>query len=246
MMTTSDRGVSMRSRVLFLDDSGKPDPGHPSRAVVIGGFSVPSDLVPTLTRRISGAKARFFPNRPSPNSWEIKASEIIKPNPWKRRKNRDFADEIVRILRSVDGTVYSAAITKSRMIHQLTLAQTMPLQIQALAEHFAVECGHHGEMGLIVADWSSHHADEHASHCVASFVASRKLDLHPSVYYASSMGTPAIQVADLIAALFRRAEEGDLGLTQLANDAAGVCSLPLGVRPLTIHQRRYQNRTRLF
>ena len=47
--------------MLFLDDSGKPDLSHPSLGLVIGGFSVPSTQVPTLRRRVAGAKARFYP-----------------------------------------------------------------------------------------------------------------------------------------------------------------------------------------
>ena len=42
--------------MLFLDDSGKPDLSHPSLGLVIGGFSVPSTQVPTLSRRVAGAK----------------------------------------------------------------------------------------------------------------------------------------------------------------------------------------------
>lgn len=97
------------------------------------------------------------------------------------------------------------------MNHQMGLSQTMPLQLQVLVEHFEVECRFHDETGMIVADWSSHHADQHASNCVASFVASRKLNIHPSVYYASSLATPAIQVADLLAGVRRRLAEGDPG-----------------------------------
>ncbi len=165
----------MNTRVLFLDDSGKPDANHASNAVVVAGFSVPSEHVPTLSRRVLGAKGKFFPKRGQPTTWEIKAADVIKPNPWNRRANRDFTFELVRIVASLDGTVYSAAIDKSRMKHVMALAQAMPLQLQALIEHFEVECRHRRETGMVVADWSSHQADQHASSCVASFVASRGL-----------------------------------------------------------------------
>ena len=88
----------LSTRVLFLDDSGKPDLSHPSLGLVIGEFSVPSTQVPTLSRRVAGAKARFYPARGDPASWELKSSYIVKPNPWKRRKNRDFVDETIRIV----------------------------------------------------------------------------------------------------------------------------------------------------
>lgn len=236
----------MTTRVLFLDDSGKPDAKHPSGAVVIGGLAVPSGSVPTLSRRILGAKSKYLPSRGHPASWEIKSASFIKPNPWKRRKNRDFIDELVRIVASVGGTFYSASIQKARMNHPMSLAQTMPLQLQALVEHFEVECRHNNETGLIVADWSSHQADNHASACVASYVASRKLQIHPSVYYASSLTTEAIQVADLVAGIRRRVLEGDANLAQVDTAMAKTRTISNPTALRTYKGRLYENQIRLF
>jgi hypothetical protein len=236
----------MKTRVLFLDDSGKPDVNHMSGAVVLAGFSIPSERVPTLSRRVLGAKAKHFPGRGRPASWEIKAAEYIKPNPWKRRKNREFASELVRIVAALGGTVYSVAINKSKMLHPMTLSQTTPLQLQILIEHFELECRYQGETGLIVADWSSHHADQHASSCVASFVASRKLNLHPSVYYASSFATEAVQLADLFAGVRRRVTEGDIDLVGLSDLMDDACSLSAGQGLQTIKGHSFRNRIQLF
>ena len=115
----------MQTRVLFLDDSGKPDANHPSAAVVIAGFSIPADAVPTLARRVLGTKASYFPQRGQPTTWEVKAGDLIKPNPWKRSKNRHFAFELVCIVSALGGTIYSAAIDKSKMKNPMTLTQTM-------------------------------------------------------------------------------------------------------------------------
>ena len=239
-------GAVIASRILFLDDSGKPDVKHASNAVVIGGFALPSAHVATLSRRVLGAKAKFHPTRGHPASWEIKAADFIKPNPWNRRKNRDFATELVRIVSRLGGTAYSVTIDKSKMIHQMTLAQTTPLMLQALIEHFEAECRHHGETGMIVADWSSHHADQHASRCVASYVASRQLDLHPSVYYASSMATEAIQVADLFAGARRRIAEGDTNLAQFGRLLDRTSSLPSALGVVSFKGHPHRNRIQLF
>ena len=130
---------AMQTRILYLDDSGKPDPDHTSRA------------------------------------GEIKSAQVIKPNPWNRSKNRCFCREIERLVKKMGGTAYAATILKSNMNHPMTLATTMPLQLQILAEHFDAECQALGRMGMIVADWSGHQYDRHASRCVASFVASGSL-----------------------------------------------------------------------
>jgi hypothetical protein len=93
-------------------------------------------------------------------------------------------------------------------------------------------------MGMIVADWSGHQYDQHASRCVASFVASGSLALHPAVYYGSSHSIEGIQVADLIAGVRRRSAEGDANLVGLdlnlssARPAAGVGQTSKG-RPYT-------------
>lgn len=132
--------------------------------------------------------------------------------------------ELVRIVSDLGGTAYSVSIQKSKMKHPMALAQTT--QLHVLIEHFEVECRHFSETGLLVADWSSHHADQHASRCVASYVASRRLNLHPSVYYASSHATEAMQVADLFAGVRRRVVEGDSALVDVAHQLDLACSLP--------------------
>ena len=236
----------MSGRVLFVDDSGKPAARDSTRAVVIGGFSVGVDDVPVLSRRIVGAKGRFFPGRGHPTEWEIKAKRTIPPNPWKRRKNRDFVAELVRILGQLDCTVYTASIDKARMHHQMGLRTTMPLLLQGLVEHFAVECAYHNETGLVVSDWSSHNLDAHASGCVASFVASRRLPLHPSVYYANSLTTQAIQVADLVAGITRRVVEGDTRFHTVGQDLANVRTLADGTAATTHTGRSYTNWVSLF
>lgn len=212
----------MTTRVLFLDDSGKPDAGHASGAVVIAGFAVDARDYPTLSRRVLGAKGAYYRRRGVPQTWELKSSDFVKPNPWKRAQNRNFVYELARLLRSVNGTTYAAAIVKSRMKHAMALSTTMPLQLQCLVEHFEAECRTLGVSGMIVADWSSHQRDQHASQCVASFVASRRLAIHPSVYYASSHTNEGIQVADLIAAVRRRTLEGDVQLGVLDEHLAGI------------------------
>lgn len=102
------------TRFLFLDDSGKPDAAHPSRAVVIGGFAIDADAYPVLSKRVLGAKGRFFPKRGRPQNWEMKSADYVKPNPWKRAVNRSFCFEIARILGSVQATVFTVTLEKSR------------------------------------------------------------------------------------------------------------------------------------
>src|SRR6266516_3966989 len=101
-------------RFLYLDDSGKTDPNHASRFVVYAGLSVDESEWNVLHRRITGAKARYFPVRARgrPNAWELKSKDFLTPNAWKRKRNREFCYELVRILRRSDCAVYAVAAEK--------------------------------------------------------------------------------------------------------------------------------------
>lgn len=234
------------TRLLYLDDSGKPSPLDATKAVVIGGFSIPSESVRALDRMVAGAKSRFYPGRGNPDEWELKAKRTITPDPWKRSKNRHFVTEVMRILSQLDCTVYTVSINKRRLHHHMTLDRTMPLQLQVLVEHFSVECRVHRETGLIVSDWSNHALDAHASKCVATFAISRGLPIHPSVYYANSKISHAIQTADLIAGIRRRALEGDANLQPIDNSLTAIRTLPQSSHARTHAGRPYRNRIPLI
>lgn len=236
--------VSMETRVLYLDDSGKPEASHASRAVVIGGLAIDADQYTTFSRRVLGAKGAHYPGRGGPQNWEIKSSNFVRPNEWKRSKNRAFVQEILRITQGVGATTYSVSIEKSKMLHPMTLTTSMPLQLQALVEHFDAECRQQSRLGLVVVDTSNHQLDQHASKCVSSFVVSRKLGLHPVVYYAGSKSCEAIQVADLFAAIRRRAIEGDTSMAAVASRIAGI--RPSASIATTFSGRTFANEIDLF
>ena len=234
-----------RTRFLFLDDSGHPAPNYGSGAVVIGGVSVASGDVAALSRRLLGAKARFFPGRGQPAGWEIKAAETIRPNRWNRSKNRALVTEVVAILQGLSCTTYTASITKSRMKHAMLLRATLPLQIQCLMEHFAVECDYRGEVGVVVMDHSERSLETHTSRCAASQIASVGLPLHAAVYYADSVVSQAIQAADLVAGTRRRVVEGDTNLGPLAASLAALRPAALTARR-THAARPWTNEITLF
>ena len=233
------------TRFLFLDDSGHPAPNYTTRAVVIGGFSIASDDVAAINRRVAGAKGGIFPERGRPSQWEVKASHMIRPHLWKRPRNQRLAGEIVDILRGLGCTTYTASISKGRMHHPMTQRTTMPLQLQALIEHFAVECDQQLSVGVIIMDRSNHPIDAHASHCAASYIISQGLPLHPTVYYADSVTSQAVQVADLIVGVRRRVLEGDTSLHSV-DAALGALRPDSRGWPLTHTERRWTNRVALF
>ena len=217
-MPTSQRGT----RMLYLDDSGAPSFNHSTRAVVVGGLSIASTRVPKLTRRMNGAKAHYFPARGQPSRWEMKSTDLLSSKGWRNRKNQALVQEIVRILGGLDCTVYTASIDKTRMHHSMATKTSLPMQLHRLVEHFAVECAHRKEIGVVVMDRSDSRLDAHASHCVASYVTSKNLPLHPVVHYVDSMTSEPTQAADLISAARRRTIEGIPGMHILNTQLAGL------------------------
>lgn len=234
------------SRILFLDDSGKPSYNDPTSAVVIGGFSVPSERVQELSTRITGAKRRFFPGLGDPAAWEIKARRLLKPKNMRRSKFLRFLSAIARVLSRLGCTTYSVSIDKRRMHREMAIETTMRLQIRALAEHFAAECRFLGATGLLVSDWSNPRLDARISRDIASFVTSNQLPIHPSVYYADSLSSQAIQLADLVAGLRRRAIEAETHVPRVAAEIGSVRSLPADAVIATHGGRRFRTQIELI
>ena len=236
--------------MLYLDDSGAISLNHASGAVVIGGFSIASTKVPKLTRRISGAKAHHFPGRGRPSQWEMKSTNLLTPKGWRNRKNRALVLEVIRILGDLDCTTYTASIDKTKMNHSMATKTSLPMQMQRLIEHFAVECAHRSEIGLVVMDRSDNRLDAHTSHCVASYVTSKKLPLHPVVHYVDSMASEPTQASDLISAIRRRTIEGTPGMHVIINNQlAGLRAKGITAKHTHTHQppldqpdRRYLNK----
>ena len=225
------------TRMLYLDDSGAISFNHSSGAVVIGGFSIASTRVPKLTVRVAGAKAHHFPRRGSPHQWEMKSTDLLTPKGWRNRKNQALVLEVIRILGGLDCTTYTASINKAKMHHSMATKTSLPMQMQRLVEHFAVECAYRGEIGLVVMDRSDNRLDAHASHCVASYVTSKNLPLHPVVHYVDSMTSEPTQAADLISAIRRRTIAGTPGMHVLNSQLAA-----LGAEGLTA-KRTHTNRS---
>ncbi|WP_420442931.1 hypothetical protein [Candidatus Poriferisodalis sp.] len=66
-------------------------------------------------------------------------TRAIRPNEWRRQRNQALVQEVFKIIDELDWITYTASIDKAKMRHPMTQRTTMPLQLQALVEHFAVE-----------------------------------------------------------------------------------------------------------
>ena len=66
------------------------------------------------------------------------------------------------------------------------------------------------------------------------------------MYYASSLVTAPIQIADLIAGTRRRLAEGDASLADLERHMEQTLSVPNGRAPTTISGRSYRTKIQLF
>ncbi len=205
-------------RILYLDDSGKIHPNDPAKVVVFAGFSVDEESWHRLIRQIAGAKSGSFPNRGNPNDWEIKTTDYLDPNSWKRAKNRQFCFAIPKILRSNGCFVYAVSLEKAKANDTLVEEKFIPLAFQRMIAKFNDEINAGDTTGSIVCDWSTHQMDRHLTHCVTAMAVSRyMLRLRGGITYGSSRALSPLQVADLIAGTLRRSLEGRSDLDDLAN-----------------------------
>jgi hypothetical protein len=204
-------------RILYLDDSGKIHPNDPSKVVVFAGFSVDEESWYDLIRKIAGAKAKCFPERGSPNSWEAKSVNLIAPERWKKKKNRRFCNCVPLILRETGCYVYCVSMEKSKATDALVEEKFAPLAFQRLIAKFNQEVNAADNTGSIVCDWSTHQMDRHLTSCVTAMTVSRyMMRLRGAITYGSSEALPTLQIADLIAGAMRRSLEGAAELDELA------------------------------
>ena len=216
-------------RILYLDDSGKASPNHPSQWVVYAGFAVDEARWHALVRQIAGAKSRFFAKRGTPNDWELKSRDFLKPNPCKRARNRRFCLEVASILARNDCTVYAAYLHKAAAPLPLGEDSAACLCFQALCAKFASELAHLGSRGTVACDWSSYRLDHHVSNCVQKHLLRHGLtDVIGGVTYGSSMSLAPLQVCDLLAGAFRMYLEGGIRLASLMQAFRKLLSDPTG------------------
>ncbi len=108
------------------------------------------------------------------------------------------------------------------MHHTMVTKTSLPMQIQRIVEHFAVECSHRSDIGLVIMDRSSDRLDAHTSHCVASYKASNGLPLHPVVHNVDSVTSEPTQAAELTSSIRRRTIEGTPGMQVLDGQLAAM------------------------
>jgi hypothetical protein len=193
----------------MADCDGKIHPHDPAKFVVFAGFSVDEENWHNLVRKIAGAKSKHFPNRGSPNDWEIKSADYIDSNNWKRQKKRQFCFAFPRILRANGCYVYAVSLEKAKANDALKEEKFVPLAFQRLIAKFNDEINTADTTGSIVCDWSTHQMDRHLTNCVNAMIFTKYMvRLRGGVTYGSSHALPPLQVADLIAGTLRCSLEG--------------------------------------
>jgi len=196
-------------KFLYLDDSGKIHPNDPCKFFVLGGFSVDEGRWHSLVRQINGAKASFLPIHGKPYEWEMKSTDFLTANAWKRGRRRGLCFEVVNVLKRNDCHVFAATMEKSRANDALDETKFSPLAFQRLIAKFYSELVRTAKTGAIVCDWSTYQMDRHLSNCVTSMVIKNQMDfLRGGVTYGSSSALAPLQVADLISGTLRRSLEG--------------------------------------
>ena len=204
-------------QILYLDDSGKVHSNDTSSVAVFAGFSIDEERWHPLIRQITGAKAKFFPNRGKPHEWEVKSADYLTINNWLRAKKRRFCFELASILHRNQCRVYSISLEKAKANDALEEEKFVPIMLRRLISKFDDYLVTHGTTGSVVLDWSTHQLDHHITQCVTSMTVVGQMDrLRGGVTYGSSAALPPLQVADIIASTLRRDAEKQPHIEELA------------------------------
>jgi hypothetical protein len=203
-------------RFLYISNSGNPNPQHPSRYVVFGGFSVDESNWTKIVRQLAGAKARHYPKRGNPNNWKVKSADYITRNAWNRSNNRRFCFEVADILSRNDCTVYAVYLDKSKARSPLKRKSIVPKCVQVLATKFTAELESRDCRGTIVCSSTSYATERHVSRCLHSFIISQKIaNVIGDLVHGSSSVSGPLQISDLVAGAYRVFLEGGARLDPL-------------------------------
>ena len=216
-------------RFLYLDDYGKIYPKDPSKFFVLAGFSVDEGRWHKVVRQVSGAKGSFLHANGKPSDWEIKSTDFLTANAWKRSRRRGLCLEIANILKRNECFVYVVSLEKAKAIDALDESKFFPLATQRLVSKFHSEVMNHAESGSVVCDWWDYRMDRHTTSCISSSIITNKMELiRGGVTFGSSAALVPLQVADIIAGTFGRSLSGATHLDSLIERFEGLRYRVLG------------------
>ncbi len=140
-------------RFLYLDDYGKIHPNDPAKFFVLAGFSVEEGGWHKVVRQVSGAKGGFLSSNGKPSDWEVKSTDLLTANAWRRARRRGLCFEVADILRRNGCHVYALSVEKSKVRDALSEQKFFPLAIQKLVSKFNSEVINSADTGSVVCDW---------------------------------------------------------------------------------------------
>jgi hypothetical protein len=206
-------------QILYIDDSGKIHAKDQGNVAVFAGFSIPEERWHKFVGQVNGIKASIYPSRGDgkPNAWEIKSKDFLTVNSWQRAKARKLCFELARSLHTNNGYVYSISLDRRNLTDPPVEEKFVPLMLQRLIFTFHDQVANRGNSGSVVLDASTHELDQHITKCISSMVVSKQMtELIGGVTYGKSAALPPLQVADIIASVFRREAEGETHVADLA------------------------------
>jgi hypothetical protein len=205
-------------RFLYLDDYGKINAKDNSSFFVLAGFSVDEGRWHRVVRQISGAKANFLPTQGKPSNWEVKSTDFLSSNNWKRSRRRGLCQEIANILERNSCHVYAVSLEKKNAIDALDERKFFPLAIQRLVYKFNSEVVNNAETGSVVCDWWDYRMDRHTTNCISSAVISNKMEfIRGGVTFGDSAALIPLQAADIVAGTIGRSLSGQAHLDDFAD-----------------------------
>lgn len=208
--------------LIFIDESGHPNPGDPCTRPVLLAVCVKESDAGRLVRAVYGIRRSLLGKmKLSREEQELKASAILnRPSILKNVAKKEFAESLFEYLRDAPLAVFAIVMERPpRDIYEgIDALQRHQLYLlQRIQRHMERE--HETEMATCVYDDRDVATNKRFSECFTSFMARSETgkamaNVVPFPLFADSSLTAGIQIADLFAYVLRICYEQ--GLTSKA------------------------------
>jgi len=199
----------------YIDESGTPESSdNSSRFFVVCSTVFHNSQWPELYGKMEGLKRQFFPKTFSHHGSEIKGADLVSKHDIKNKIKRNFVHQILNIHGSFGLPIFTVVIDKQKSKKPCQYTWLYPLCIQYLqvSIHSFLEDQGNDHRGILILDEINPnrtliHSKEFLTYRFGNPIGKTYHRIVETPFFVTSLYSPGIQIADLMAAIIRRQEE---------------------------------------
>jgi Protein of unknown function (DUF3800) len=212
--------------LIFIDESGHPNPGDPSTRPVLLAVCVKESDAGTLIRRLFSLRRDLLGKMTlSRAEEELKATELLSRGPLRKNvAKREFVETLFEYLRDFPITIFAIVMERptERPYRGSEVLQRQYWWLLERVNRF-VATDHPGHMAIPIFDGQDPTSNRVLSDSFTAFMARTAIGqamdrIVPTLLFTDSSLTPGLQIADLCAYVLRVCHEQELFRTRNVTD----------------------------